>query len=82
MPVNSISPSQTVQQTQEIKKNEVSASRKQPDIQEAHKVKDRKDVGEQQARVQKSQAHQIQEPAKPAINTSGQKTGTLINVSA
>ena len=49
MPVNSISPSQTVPQTQEIKKNEVSASRKQPDIQEAQKVKDRKDVGEQQA---------------------------------
>jgi hypothetical protein len=82
MPVNSISPSQVVQSTQAIKKTEVAEARKQSsekaaNIKSDNKDKDRKDAVERQSQVQKQQ-----EPNKPVVNTSGQKIGTRINVSA
>lgn len=77
MPVNSISPSQPAQATQITKKSDAAAARKQSSIQESNKVNDKKDAAERQAQLQKAQ-----EPNKPSVNTSGQKIGTRINVSA
>lgn len=77
MPVNSISPSQPAQAAQIAKKSDVAAARKQSSIQESNKVNDKKDAAERQAQLQKAQ-----EPSKPSVNTSGQKIGTRINVSA
>jgi len=77
MPVNSISPSQSVQTAQLAKKSDAVAARKQANIQESNKVNDKKDAAERQAQLQK-----VQEQNKPAVNTSGQKIGTRINVSA
>lgn len=77
MPVNSISPSPAVQTTQAIKKTEVAEARKRSDTQAVNKDNDRKAAAERQAQIQKSQ-----EQNKPAVNTSGQKIGTRINVSA
>lgn len=77
MPVNSISPSQPVQAAQLAKNTEAAAARKQSDVEAANKVNDRKDAAEKRAQLQKAQ-----EPIKPSVNTSGQKIGTRINVSA
>jgi hypothetical protein len=77
MAINSISPNQPVQSTQSIKKVEVAERHKQSDIRDANKEKDRKEGVERQAQLQ-----QTQERNKPAVNTSGQKIGTRINVSA
>jgi len=77
MPVNSISPSQSVQTAQLAKKSDAVEARKQANIQESNKVNDKKDAAERQAQLQK-----VQEQNKPAVNTSGQKIGTRINVSA
>jgi hypothetical protein len=77
MTVNSISPSQPAQTTQAYKKTEDASTRKQPEAQEASKVKPRKDTAQHTAQVQKPH-----ETSKPSVNTSGQKVGTLINVSA
>lgn len=81
MPVNSISPTQPPQQAQAIKTADISASRKQSDIHEANRVNDRKDAELHRGRVQQAEQQNVQEP-KPAVNTSGQKIGTLINVAA
>lgn len=82
MPVNSISSSQPVssqsaQIAQLVKKSDAVAARKQDNIQESNKVSDSKDAAKLQAQVQKAQ-----EPSKASVNTSGQKIGTRINVSA
>lgn len=77
MPVNSISSSQPIQSTQAIKKVEVAERNKRSDIQESNKENDRKAAADRQAQLQKTQ-----EQNKPAVNTSGQKIGTRINVSA
>jgi len=77
MPVNSISPSQPGQASQVSKIAETTAARKQFDIQESSKVKDRENIAERKEQLQKAQ-----EANKPAVNTSGQKIGTRINVSA
>lgn len=77
MPVNSISPKQSVQVSQVSKVAETTAARKKSDIQESNRVKDRTDALERQAQLQK-----VQETNKPAVNTSGQKIGTRIDVSA
>jgi len=77
MPVNSISPSQPDQASQLAKRTDATAASRQSNIQESNKVSDRKSVAERQAQLQK-----VQEPNKPAVNTSGQKIGTRINVSA
>ncbi|HUX89416.1 MAG TPA: hypothetical protein VMV48_01840 [Gallionellaceae bacterium] len=77
MSVNSISPSQTVQPAEAPKKAEVVAARKQSETEEASKVDNRKEAARQKAQVQSTQ-----EPVKPSVNTSGQKTGSIINVAA
>jgi hypothetical protein len=80
MPVNSIPPSQHSQPTQaaqDAKRSDAVAARKQANTQESNKVNDRKDAAERQAQLQKAQ-----EQSKPSVNTSGQKVGTRINVSA
>jgi len=77
MTVNSISPSQPAQTTQAYKKTEDASARKQPEAQEASKAKPRKEAVEQNTQVQKPH-----ETNKPSVNTSGQKVGTVINVSA
>ena len=78
MSVNSISPSQTVQPAEAPKKAaEVVAARKQSETQETNKADSRKQADRHQAQVQSTQ-----EPVKPTVNTSGQKTGTIINVAA
>lgn len=82
MAINSISPTQPTPQTQTIKQSELTASRKQSEIQDANRTNDRKDAAEQQAPVNSTQHQKAQEPVKPAVNTSGQKTGTLINTAA
>jgi hypothetical protein len=82
MPVNSVSPSsvppsQTAQTAQPGKETAAAAARKQDKLQESNKVNDSKDVARHQAQVQKAQ-----EPDRASVNTSGQKVGSLINVSA
>ena len=77
MSVNSISPSQPGPASQVSKIAETTAARKQSDVQESNRLKDREDAAERQAQLQK-----VQEVNKPAVNTSGQKIGTRINVSA
>lgn len=77
MPVNSISPNQPAQASQVSKVAETAAARKKSDIQQANKVQERNDVAERQAQLKK-----VQEANKPVVNTSGQQTGTRINVSA
>ena len=76
MPVNSISPSQPAV-SQLSKVAETSAARKKSDVQESNRVKDRSDALDRQAELRK-----VQEANKPAVNTSGQKIGTRIDVSA
>jgi hypothetical protein len=82
MAVNSISPTQPVQQAQAVKKSEGTESRKQADIQEANRVQSRKESDQHQARIRQAQLGKTQEPSKPSVNTSGQKVGTLIDISA
>ncbi len=82
MAVNSISHAQPAQQTQAERKTEVATARKQSDVQEANKVKDRRDAAEHNAQVQKAQLQKTQESARPTVNTSGHKVGTVINTSA
>lgn len=77
MPVNSISPSQPAQVSQVSKVAETAAARKKSDVQESNRVKDRSDALDLQAELRK-----VQEANKPAVNTSGQKIGTRIDVSA
>lgn len=77
MPVNSISPSQTVQTAEAPKNTQVAAVRKQSEIQQSNKVDAQKEESNKMA-----QMHSKPEPAKPSVNTSGQKTGTIINVAA
>jgi hypothetical protein len=76
MPVTSITPSQPAQAPQAIKKNDNTAARKQVEIQDDEAVKNRKLAEEKNAQLQKTQE------AKASVNTSGQKVGTLINISA
>jgi hypothetical protein len=75
MPVNSISPSQPVRTAQLTKKTDPAAARKQDNIQVSNKANDSKDAA-------KHQVQQAQEPGKAGVNTSGQKIGSRINVSA
>lgn len=82
MPVNSISSSQAAQQQQAINNSAVTASRKQSDIQDTSKLKERNQAAEQQARVHQALQQKAQEPVKPVVNTNGQKIGTLINTAA
>lgn len=79
MPVNSISPSQ---QAQVLKSNDLTAARKQSDNHDANRINDKKDADLHRARVQQAEQQNVAEPVKPAVNTSGQKIGTLINVAA
>ena len=77
MPVNSISSGQPVQVSQTSKIAETVAARKQSDIRDSDKVKDREAAAESKAQLQKTQ-----ESNKPVVNTSGQQTGSRINVTA
>ena len=77
MPVNSIPPSQPVQTTETPKKADVAAVRKQSEIKESNKVEAKKEDNNKMAQTQ-SQPEQV----KPTVNTSGQKTGTIISVAA
>ena len=81
MPVNAITPSQQAQAPQAIKKSDIESSRKQAEMQEDDKVKSRKDAADQNAQLAKAQNQKAQE-AKPSVNTSGQKVGSLINITA
>jgi hypothetical protein len=56
---------------------ETAAARKKSDIQQAGKVQERNNAAERQAQLKK-----VHEANKPVVNTSGQQTGTRINVSA
>jgi len=78
MPVNSIPANQAAQT---IKQSDITSARKQTEIRDADKVKDRKDAAGQNAQIQQEQAQKAQ-PAKASINTNGQKVGTLINTAA
>lgn len=82
MPVNSISPSQPAQQAQAVKSNDLTAARKQSDNHDANRINDKKDADLHRARIQQAEQQNAAEPVKPAVNTSGQKIGTLINVAA
>jgi len=82
MPVNSISPKQSAQASQVSKTAETTAARKQSDIKESNKIEDRKDAAERKSQIQNQQLQKAQEQSKPVVNTSGQKTGTLINTAA
>ena len=77
MPVNSISPSQPGPASQVSKIAETTAARKESDIREADRMKEKEAAAERQAQLQK-----VQEANKPVVNTSGQKIGTRINVEA
>jgi flagellar biosynthesis/type III secretory pathway protein FliH len=82
MPVNSISPNQQLHYARIAKKTELAAARKQVELQEANKVKDKKDAAERQAQLQNQQLQKAQETGKAAGYASGQQTGTRINTSA
>ena len=77
MSVNSISPRQPAQSTEISKKTEIAAARKQADIQETNKGQDRKVAAAHQSQTQKAP-----ESSNPSVNTSGQKIGSHINISA
>ena len=82
MPINSIPPAQPAQQANASKNSDLSASRKQSDNHDANRINDKKDAELQRARVQQAEQQNAAEPVKPAVNSSGQKIGTLINVAA
>jgi hypothetical protein len=77
MSVNSISPGQSAKTADIPKKTEVAAARKQTEIQQANLGQDRKMAAEHQSQIQEAPAS-----PKPSVNTSGQKIGTHINISA
>lgn len=82
MSTNSISSCQTPQcqpsqAVQVSKQPAADAARKQSDVELAAKVREQKD--NEQRRVHEQQA---QNTVKPSVNTSGQRTGGLINVAA
>jgi hypothetical protein len=82
MSLNSISScqsaqSQPAQAAQVNKKPEVDAARKQSDVELAAKVREQKD--NEQRKVHELQ---VQNSAKPSVNTNGQRTGSLINIAA
>jgi hypothetical protein len=77
MSVNSISPRQPARSSEVSKKIEIAIERKQSEVQGVSTGQDRKVAAAHQSQTQKAP-----EPSKPVVNTSGQKIGSHINISA
>ena len=82
MQINSNPPPQLAPSTEVPKKVQVAAANKLNEVKESNRADSNKAVAKKEENIKMAQMPDKPEPAKPTVNTSGQKTGTTISVTA